>query len=106
MVGRVLLKLARLDSFTAAFKSEPVDMRKLIERALEPLQIPLEIKKQHLEVHGDDASFIGDLNWNAEALTNVVKNCIEHTPDGGTIEIHYGANASTRRSLSATMERG
>ena len=47
-----LLKLARLDAGTAAFKSEPVDVRRLIERALEPLQIPLEIKKQRLEVHG------------------------------------------------------
>ena len=89
-----LLKLARLDAGTAAFKSEPVDVRRLIERALEPLQIPLEIKKQRIEVRGDDdASFTGDLNWSAEALTNVVKNCVEHTPEGGKIEISYGANA-------------
>jgi signal transduction histidine kinase len=89
-----LLKLARLDAGTAAFKSGPVNVRRLIERALEPLQIPLEIKNQRLEVHGDDgASFTGDLNWSAEALTNVVKNCVEHTPEGGKIEISYGANA-------------
>ena len=89
-----LLKLARLDAGTAAFKSEPVHLRRLIERALEPLEIPLEIKKQRLEVHGDDgASFTGDFNWSAEALTNVVKNCVEHTPEGGKIEISYGANA-------------
>jgi signal transduction histidine kinase len=89
-----LLKLARLDAGTAAFKSEPVDVRWLIERALEPLQIPLEIKNQRLEVHGDDsASFTGDLNWSAEALTNVIKNCVEHTPEGGKIEITYSANA-------------
>lgn len=89
-----LLKLARLDAGTAAFKSEPVDVHRLIEKALEPLQIPLEIKNQHLEIHWDDgASFTGDLNWSAEALTNVVKNCIEHTPEGGRIEIRYGANA-------------
>jgi signal transduction histidine kinase len=90
----VLLKLARLDAGTAAFKSEPVALRELVRRALEPLQIPLEIKKQRLEVHGDDgASFTGDLNWSAEALTNVVKNCVEHTPEGGKIEISYSANA-------------
>jgi signal transduction histidine kinase len=88
-----LLKLARLDAGTAAFKSEPVMLRELVRRTLEPLQIPIEIKKQHLEIHGDDnASFIGDLNWSAEALTNVVKNCVEHTPEGGKIEIIYAAN--------------
>src|SRR5262249_3828741 len=75
-------------------KSQPVDMRRLIERALEPLQIPLEIKRQRLEIHGEaDASFTGDLNWSAEALTNVIKNCVEHTPEGGSIEITYSANA-------------
>jgi signal transduction histidine kinase len=89
-----LLKLARLDAGTAAFKSEPVDMRRLIERALEPLQIQLEIKKQRLVIHGGEgASFTGDLNWSAEALTNVVKNCVEHTSEGGKIEITYSANA-------------
>lgn len=89
-----LLKLARLDAGTAAFKSEPVDVHRLIERALEPLHIPLEIKKQHLEVHGaDGASFTGDFNWSAEALTNVIKNCVDHTPEGGKIEITYTANA-------------
>jgi signal transduction histidine kinase len=89
-----LLKLARLDAGTAAFKSEPVALHALVQHALEPLQIPLEIKKLRLEVHGDDnASFTGDLNWSAEALTNVVKNCVEHTPEGGKIEIAYAANA-------------
>jgi signal transduction histidine kinase len=89
-----LLKLARLDAGTAALKSEAVNVRRLIERALEPLQIPLEIKRQRLEVHGEaEANFTGDLNWSAEALTNVVKNCVEHTPEGGKIEISYSANA-------------
>jgi signal transduction histidine kinase len=89
-----LLKLARLDAGTAAFKSEAVNVRRLIDRALEPLQIPLEIKRQRLEVHGEaETSFIGDLNWSAEALTNVVKNCVEHTSEGGKIDITYGANA-------------
>ncbi len=89
-----LLKLARLDAGTATFKSEPVVLGALVRRTLEPLQIPIEIKKQSLEVHGDeDAGFTGDLNWSAEALTNVVKNCVEHTPEGGKIEISYAANA-------------
>src|SRR5512142_1550902 len=89
-----LLKLARLDAGTAAFKSEPVNLGELVRQAVETLQIPLEVKKQRLEVRGDEsASFTGDLNWSAEALTNVVKNCVEHTPEEGKIEITYAANA-------------
>ncbi len=89
-----LLKLARLDAGTAAFKREVVNVSRLIERALEPLLIPLEIRRQQLVVHGEtNVTFIGDLNWSAEALTNVIKNCIEHTPEDGKIEIHFSANA-------------
>lgn len=28
-----------------------------------------------------------DVEWTAEALGNVIKNCIEHSPEGGSIEI-------------------
>jgi signal transduction histidine kinase len=88
-----LLKLARLDAGTAAFKNEPVQVRELVRRAIEDLQIPLEVKNQHLNIQGDEAAnFTGDFNWSVEALTNVVKNCVEHTPEGGTIEITYSAN--------------
>lgn len=98
-IGRIqwlvsaMLKLARLDAGTADFKSEPVVIRDLVRHVLEPLQIPLEIKKQRLEIYGDDdAIFTGDFNWSAEALTNVIKNCVDHTPEGGKIEIAYTAN--------------
>jgi signal transduction histidine kinase len=89
-----LLRLARLDAGTAAFRSESVALGELVRRALLPLQIPIEIKNQRLNIRGDEAAgFVGDLNWSTEALTNVVKNCIEHTPEDGTIEITYHANA-------------
>ncbi len=89
-----LLKLSRLEAGTANLKREPVNISRLVTRALEPLQIPLELKDQHIRVEGDSqAGFQGDLQWSAEALTNVIKNCIEHTPDGGQIEISYAENA-------------
>lgn len=28
----------------------------------------------------------------AEALTNVIKNCMEHTPSGGTVTVNYSEN--------------
>ena len=103
-----LLKLARLDAGTAAFKSEPVDVRRLIERALEPLQIPLEIKNQRLEVHGDDgASFTGDLNWSAEALDQRGQELCGAYPGGWEDRDQLTPRTPcTLRSLSATMARG
>ena len=38
-------------------------------------------------------SFIGDKEWSSEALTNILKNCMEHTADGGTITVSGYENA-------------
>ena len=33
--------------------------------------------------------FTGDFHWSREALTNIIKNSIEHTPVSGEIKIEY-----------------
>ena len=33
-----------------------------------------------------------DENWTVEAVSNIVKNCMEHTPVDGSIDIEYGEN--------------
>ena len=87
-----LLKLARLDAGTAAFKSEPVDVRRLIERALKPLRSARD-QRQRLRPWRGRCKLYRRPQLERGALTNVVKNCVEHTPEGGKIEITYGANA-------------
>lgn len=88
-----LLKLSKLDAGAVTLKKEEVSVEELIETALQPLQIPLEIKRQQLSIHGQPgARFKGDLAWTAEALLNIVKNCIEHTPERGSITISYSEN--------------
>lgn len=85
-----LLKLSKIDAGTIEFKKEMVNVKNLINKSTEHLLIPMEIKNQTLEISGDEnAGFTGDLNWSSEAIANIVKNCMEHTPDGGTIKITY-----------------
>lgn len=87
-----LLKLAKLDSNTAVFVKKEVDVKQLIDSVIKNLTIPLDIKEQHIIVDGKDSKFIGDYNWQLEALTNIVKNCIEHTPENKNIYIRYEEN--------------
>lgn len=35
----------------------------------------------------DDFTLLCDFKWLCEALTNIVKNCIEHTESGGAVSI-------------------
>jgi signal transduction histidine kinase len=86
-----LLKLSKIDAGTIEFKKESVNIRSLIDKACEPLSIPVEIKEQTLEITGNEhICFVGDMDWSAEAITNVIKNCIEHTPPGGKISVLFG----------------
>lgn len=83
-----LLTLARLDAGTIRFESEPVDVSRLVADALEPLAVAFEIAEVEPVVHVEDGcSFTGDASWTREALANVLKNCLEHTPAGGKVRI-------------------
>jgi len=89
-----LLKLSKIDAGTIFFKKEKVIVATLVQAAVEPLLVPMDIKMQSLYVKGDEqAAFIGDFNWTAEALINIVKNCVEHTAEGGEISILFSENA-------------
>jgi len=86
-----LLKLAKLESGAVEFLQEPIHSSTLIEHATTPLQIQLELKNQRIDVAGE-AELHCDKRWTAEALTNLIKNASEHSPDGGTIRIESGSN--------------
>lgn len=64
-----------------------ITVKSLINRASEPLAILMDLRNQRLTVQCADESFTGDLVWTAEALGNILKNCMEHTPDSGTITV-------------------
>lgn len=88
-----LLKLSKMDAGTIIFKKEKVSVPSLIHKAVEPLLVPMEIKMQTLTINGDEkASFNGDFNWTVEALINIIKNCVEHTAEGGEITIGFSEN--------------
>lgn len=87
-----LLKISRLDAGTVQFKQEQVSLEELLKKSCVTLLIPMELRGQELRIHADGA-FRGDLSWTCEAIGNIVKNCMEHTPEGGGIEIDAAENA-------------
>ena len=87
-----LLKLSRLDAKTVEFSTASVSAKALIDKACAPLLIPIELKSQSLFIHDDDTVIQCDANWTSEAILNIVKNCVEHTPEGGHIHIDCTQN--------------
>jgi len=88
-----LLKISKIDAGTVGFRSERVSVAELIRRAAAPLMIPMELRGQEIRVHADSEEYTGDMQWSVEAIGNILKNCVEHTPEGGSIEISSTENA-------------
>ena len=83
-----LLKLSRLDAGIVVFRSGPVDVRGLVDSALRPLLIPMELHNIALRADVPEGIEIqGDSDWLAEAIRNILKNCMESAGDQGRIEI-------------------
>ena len=60
----------------------------LLDRATAPVRVALELRGQTLKVEcPQDLLWDGDEKWTAEAVTNLVKNASEHSPEGGLVKI-------------------
>lgn len=89
-----LLKLSKIDAGTVRFKKDPIIVKELIEKSVETLLVPIDIKEQILSIHGDnEACFFGDYKWTVEAIENLLKNSVEHTSEGGKIEVRFSETA-------------
>ncbi|MBS5450336.1 MAG: HAMP domain-containing histidine kinase [Coriobacteriia bacterium] len=104
-LATTLLLLARADAKALRVACEPVRVADLVREAVEPLRIALELKDQTFEAHlaSGDEVFEGDPGWSREALANILKNCMEHTPAGGVLRVEASRGAlATRIVVSDT----
>ncbi len=88
-----LLKLAKIDAGTVQFKKDSIQADRLIERVMDPFLIQMDLKEIAFSVTGADGiCFTGDFCWIAEAVGNILKNCVENTPQGGQIAVRCEEN--------------
>ena len=74
-------------------KPKKIKLETLINKSLEPLLIPMELKNINLKLDIDfNMKMVIDLNWTSEALINIIKNACEHTDENGTIRIYSEDN--------------
>ncbi len=88
-----LLKMSKIDAGTIKMKPTRVNIYELIEKSFNHLLIPMELKNQEFIIEGnkEDCCYC-DFNWTVEAIANIGKNCIEHTPLGGRIVVSFEEN--------------
>ncbi len=82
-----LLKYSKLNSGSVKLKKENVNVEETINSILDTLSIALELKEVEINLSDLDFNIICDKNWTKEALTNIIKNAIEHLDTEGYLEI-------------------
>lgn len=82
-----LLKLSKLDADTVTFKKERHLVSSLVSSSIEPFLVVMDLKNIKLSTDISDFDFVGDIAWTREAIENIIKNCIEHTGEGGELKI-------------------
>ena len=93
-----LLKIAKVDAGAMHVERREVLAGEVARRAVGPLATAMDLRDVNLVLDLDEAAtFVGDAPWSAEALENIVKNCMEHTPAGGivTVTVREDALATT-----------
>ena len=85
-----LLKLARLDAGIIQMEKAPENLSVLMQDVLERFETWAEREHKTITLSGkEDVVLSCDALWVSEAIGNIVKNALEHTENGGHIEVKW-----------------
>ena len=88
-----LLVLARIDAGTLEVKPTKTDVFTLLTLAADNLQQLFVRADVGIEIPETAAvTVFVDMEWTMEAVMNIMKNCMEHSPQGGTVHCAYEKN--------------
>lgn len=83
-----MLTLSRLDAGVLELEEKEFDLEEMLVDAVQPFVRQMEEKGICFGIRGADGiSLSGDFGWCSEAFGNIIKNCVEHTPEQGNISI-------------------
>lgn len=112
-----LLKLSKLDAEAVKFRYEQVEVKSIVDECIKNTAVMAEILGVRLETDCNDIILNCDRKWLCEAITNIIKNCIEHSHNGNIkitadqnklytkISIKDNGNGITKEDLPHIFER-
>ena len=88
-----LLKLTKFDVNSVKFNRKVVLVSNLIKEVMKNTATLSDLKNIVINVKGKKNIKLNiDYNWQIEALTNILKNCLEHSYNNSKIDIEYSEN--------------
>ena len=96
---QALLKLSKFDANTIKFNRKEEKIKDIIDQAQQNVETLCDLRKIKIETIPDfgqapfrNPEVVCDIKWQVEAITNIIKNCVEHSESGTKISIKYGKN--------------
>ena len=90
---QAILKLSKFDADTIKFIKEDKTIKDIVSQASKNVSTLCDLKNISFNINGDDEAHINcDFKWQTEAVTNILKNCIEHSDNDSTLDIIYSTN--------------
>ena len=88
-----LLKLSKFDSNTIHFIKSKQLLKDIVDESIRNVAVVCDLKGVSILVDGDmNAEINCDYKWEVEAITNIIKNCVEHSENDSKIIIKYEQN--------------
>ncbi len=88
-----LLTLSQLEADMLGLKKKDVNLKGILDSVMDIFEVIAEVQEVELSLECPEEVYIRcDRQWTLEAICNIVKNCIEHTPNGGSVSIKVEQN--------------
>ena len=87
-----ILKLSRLDTNTVKFICKKESVKEIINEAILNVSLLSDLKNVKIEINLSDSFITCDYKWQIEALTNILKNSVEHSYENNKVLIESSEN--------------
>lgn len=88
-----LLKLSKFDANTIHFVKQENDLKTIVEESIKNVSTLCDLRNINIKLNiKENSKIICDDKWQIEALTNIIKNAIEHSKNNSNIIINIENN--------------
>lgn len=90
---QALLKLSKFDANTVHFIKQENDLKTIIKESIKNVSSLCDLRNINIEFNAKDKSkIVCDAKWQIEAITNIIKNAVDHSKNNSTVTINLSNN--------------
>ena len=91
---QALLKLSKFDANTVHFIKKEYNLKNIVNESIKNVSTLCDLRNINIELNiKDNSKIVCDSKWQIEAITNILKNAIDHSKDNSSVTINLDNNS-------------